>query len=186
MRARGIPALLTPDPVNISYGCGARNMTVFGMMGPTRFLLLFADGPAVMFEFAGCEHLVAGVVTVDEARPAPAISAHSGQATGESLAGFAAELASECRARVGEDSLLAVERVDFAFTDALRSHGLELRDATEVILEARRVKEPQELVAMREAIRRVEARRRRARSGPAGRRHRGGGLGRVPPRPDRS
>ena len=31
-----VPALLTPDPINVGYACGHRNMTVYGMMGPSR------------------------------------------------------------------------------------------------------------------------------------------------------
>ena len=69
MRQRGVPAVLTADPINIVYGCGVRNMTIFGMMGPSRFLLLFADGPSILFEFAGSEHLAHGALTVDEIRP---------------------------------------------------------------------------------------------------------------------
>jgi Xaa-Pro aminopeptidase len=44
MRSRGVAAVLTADPINIIYGCGVRNMTIFGMTEPSRFLLLFAQG----------------------------------------------------------------------------------------------------------------------------------------------
>ena len=47
MRLRGIPALLTADPISILYATGARNMTVHGFTGPDRFMLLFADGPTI-------------------------------------------------------------------------------------------------------------------------------------------
>ena len=156
MRQVGVPAILTADPINIVYGCGVRNMTVFGMMGPSRFLLLFADGPSILFEFAGCEHLAAGAATVDEVRPAPGITANSGPSHVAAAARFAAEIASECRLHTGADALLGVERVDFGFTDQLRAVGVRLADATGVLLEARRIKQAPELRVMGEAIRRVE------------------------------
>lgn len=160
MRARGVSALLTSDPINIIYGCGVRNMTVFGMMGPSRFLLLFSDGPSVLFEFAGSEHLARGVSTVDEVRPAPGITANSGPGFQASVRAFAAELVADCRrqmgARKGMTTALAVERVDFLLTDALRAEGLVLQDATEVFLDARRIKQPEELWVLREAVTRVE------------------------------
>lgn len=34
MSTAGVQAILTADPINIVYGCGVRNMTVFGMIGP--------------------------------------------------------------------------------------------------------------------------------------------------------
>jgi Xaa-Pro dipeptidase len=140
MVASGVPALLTADPISIAYACGARNMTVFGFMGPSRFLLLFADGPAVLYEFAGCEHLAADLPTVDRIRDAA-------EAT-------SAAIARQC-AQVGVTSL-AVERFDLSFIDGLRSSGLTLSDATPTLLEARRLKHPLELVAIREAIVRVD------------------------------
>jgi Xaa-Pro dipeptidase len=160
MARRGACALLTADPINIVYGCGVRNMTVFGMMGPSRFMLLFADGPTILFEFAGSEHLANGIATVDEVRPAPGITANSGPGFRDSVRSFAAEVAAECRRHAGDRTStglqLAVERVDFLLTDALREQGLEMLDATEVLLQARRIKQSEEVEVMREAVHRVE------------------------------
>ncbi|MBA2385615.1 MAG: aminopeptidase P family protein [Acidimicrobiia bacterium] len=153
---RGIPALLTADPVDIAYACGARNMTVYGMMGPSRFALVFAEGPTILYEFAGCEHLSVGLPTVDEVRPAPAITANAGDRYEDNAATFAAELAAECTARLGIAPTLAVERVDFPLTDALRRNGVELLDAHPVVLAARRIKQPAELDVIRSAVGMVE------------------------------
>jgi Xaa-Pro aminopeptidase len=132
-------------------------MTIFGMMGPSRFLLLFADGPSILFEFAGSEHLAHGALTVDEIRPAPGITANSGPLFLNSICSFAAELAADCRRHMGgAGCTLAVERIDFLFTDALRAEGLALLDATEIFLEARRIKQPEEIAVIRQAVLRVE------------------------------
>ncbi len=152
----GVPALLTPDPINIGYACGHRNMSVYGMMGPSRFVLVIADGPTIMFEFAGCGHLSAGLAAVDEVRTTTTITVNSGLGYGASLARFAAEIAAECRRHHPDDVRLAVEKVDFEFTDELRRNGVTLIDATGVLLEARRIKQPEELRAMRIAADRVQ------------------------------
>lgn len=152
MTAAHIPALLTADPIDIAYACGARNMTVFGMMGPSRFVLVFAEGPTILYEFAGCGHLSAGLAAVDEVRVAPTITANAGDRYQDNIAAFAAELTDECRRHVGTQPMLAVERVDFPLTDALRQLGVEVRDAQPVLLAARRIKQPEELEAIRAAV----------------------------------
>ena len=68
MRAMNVSAVLTSDPINILYATGSRNMTVFGMMGPSRFLLHCVDGPTILFEFNLGEHLAAGIPTITEIR----------------------------------------------------------------------------------------------------------------------
>ncbi len=156
MRRQNIPVLLTADPINIFYGCGVRNMTVFGMMGPSRFLLLFAEGPSILYEFAGCEHLAAGVSTVDEVRVASGITPNSGRGYAEAANTFATKISQECIERLGVGASIGVERVDYSLTDPLRSAGLQLRDASVVFLHARLLKQPEELSVMREAVRLVE------------------------------
>lgn len=156
MRAAGVPAILTADPINIIYGCGVRNMTVFGMMGPSRFLLLFAEGPSILFEFAGWNisrqawRRSTRSVRRRASRPTPV------RRSVETAARFAAEISSECRRHIGDDAPLGVERVDFVFTDELRAAGMRLADATGLFVEARRIKQMPELRVMREAIGRVE------------------------------
>lgn len=157
MDALGVPALLTPDPINIGYACGHRNMSVYGLMGPSRFMLVIAGGPTVLFEFAGCEHLTSQLSVVDEVREAPTVTSNSGSAYRVSLERFAAEIAIEVHHHHPDDARLAVEKVDFELTDAFRRHGLTMLDATAVLLEARRIKQPRELEVMRAATSRVEA-----------------------------
>ncbi len=154
MRRRHVPAILTCDPINISYACAARNMTVFSMMGPSRFLLLFADGPTVLFEFAGSEHLADSLPTIDDIRSAPSISAIAGPAYVDNIAKFANEVVAELRENGAEQ--LAVERMDYLMTDALRDRGVALSDATIVFSESRRSKQPLEIAATRIAIGRVD------------------------------
>lgn len=150
MRDQGIGFLLTADPINIVYATGVRNMTIFSMMGASRFLLFSAEGPTVLWEFAGAEHLAEGLV--DEVRTAPGVTAVSGPGYHETIARFAAEIAAECEGEVD----LAVERCDHPITDALRREGMSLLSATELFVEARMIKTLSEINVMSEAMRRVE------------------------------
>ena len=66
MTSLDVQAVLTADPINIFYATGMRNMSVFSMMDAARFALINVEGPVIVWEFAGAEHLAKGSVTVDE------------------------------------------------------------------------------------------------------------------------
>ncbi len=150
-----VPALFTADPIDIAYATGVRNMTVYSMMGAVRFLLVVADGPTVLWEFGGSEHIVEGRDTVDEVRTAPGVTPSSGPGHLAAIDGFAAEIADVCGDHIGAPMQLAVERVDHPVTDALRLAGFTLTSATDVFLAARLIKRPEEVSAMRDAMHRV-------------------------------
>jgi Xaa-Pro dipeptidase len=106
--------VLTADPINITYATSLRNMNVFSMMGATRFLLIAAEGPVVMWEYVGAEHLAAGLSTIDEVRSAPGVTALSGPPYLDACHAFAGEIAAACDASVTSRVQLAVERMDEA------------------------------------------------------------------------
>lgn len=152
-----VPWLLTADPINIAYATGVRNMAVFSMMGASRFVLVSADGPVIAWEFAGSEHLARAASTVDEVRTAPGVTALSGPGHRRAAQTFAADVAATCGASTTTPLPIAVERMDHTVTDALRSVGFELTSATEVFVESRRIKLPDEISLMCVAMTRVEA-----------------------------
>jgi Xaa-Pro dipeptidase len=157
MRRMGVGALLTPDPINILYATGSRNMTVWGLMGPSRFLLHFCEGPSILFEFNQGEHLSADLPTITEIRSSTGITAKKTPHYLGNAKRFAAEVGAECAKQLGKQHLtLAVELVDFPFTDALREAGVQLVDATPVFQQARMFKQPLEIDAMRTAVARVQ------------------------------
>jgi len=138
MRAMGISAILTPDPINILYATGSRNMTVWSLMGPSRFVLHCVDGPTILFEFNLGEHLSEGLPTLTEIRTSTGITAKKTP-----------------HFRVNNEKF-AVELVDFTFTDALRQRGVTLSEATSVFQTSRMIKQPLELDVMRYAASQVE------------------------------
>ncbi|MFO1194997.1 MAG: Xaa-Pro peptidase family protein [Rhodoferax sp.] len=158
MRSAGLPAVLIVDPNNIFYATGARNMMIFCLRAPTRYLLLFAEGPSILFEYMGSEHLADGLPTVDVVRPATAVSWLGSAGQVEAAARrFAREIADTIRTVDPGIDCLGVDRFHLAALDALRAEGLHLRDADDAFVPARAVKLPIELPYVREALRHVEA-----------------------------
>ncbi len=153
MARQDVPAVLTSNPINIIYATGARNMTVFSLMGPFRFALVLATGQVFLWEFAGCEHLVVDNPVVTDVRPAPGISAIWGESHRTEIAKFAEEI----QQVLGGEQRLAVEGFDIPALDSMRAKGLVLEDATGVFSAARLIKQPLEIAVMREAVVRVEA-----------------------------
>lgn len=156
MREHNTPVLLVLDSVNIQYASGASNMTIFSTRTPARYLLLFAEGPSILYEYFGCEHLAQNLATIDEVRPARGLCfVSSGGDPAAQAAAFAVEIASAVvDAGLSIDSL-AVDRFPFSAIDALRAQGFHLSDADAVFSTARRIKLAGEIEVMREAMSRV-------------------------------
>ena len=70
LRAHDCAAILLYDPVNIRYAFDCTNMQIWTAHNAIRYALIFADGPGIMFEFKGCEHLCDGYEGIDEVRNA--------------------------------------------------------------------------------------------------------------------
>ena len=157
MRQMAVPVAVIVDPINILYATGARNMTVWTARTPARYLLVFCDGPCILYDFFGCEHLAQGLPTIDEIRPALGLC-HVSSLADPVAAGkaFAIEIDDQIRQHLGEQRQLAVDRFPFQTIDALRARGLQLVDADPVFARARAIKLPIELPYVREAVDRVE------------------------------
>ncbi|MCY7305738.1 MAG: M24 family metallopeptidase, partial [Rhodoferax sp.] len=157
MRRTNMPALLVMDANNILYATGARNMTIFSLRAPSRYLLLFAQGPAILYEYGGCEHLSVALSTLD--RIVSAINVGYLGAGGDMESAcrrFAAEITATIRAVDPTVDCIGVDRFPFMAIDALRHAGLRLRDADEVFIPARSTKLPIEIPYLRESLRRVQ------------------------------
>ncbi|MCF5019493.1 aminopeptidase P family protein, partial [Pseudomonas lactis] len=74
LKKRDYAACVLFDPTHMRYATGSRNMQVYSARNPARYAFIPAEGPVVVFEFGGCLHLAEQLNTVDEVRPAKAIS----------------------------------------------------------------------------------------------------------------
>ena len=110
------PVMLILDSINIKYATGASNMAIFSTRTPARYLLIFAEGPAILYEYFGCEHLARNLTTINDVRPARGLCYVS---SGGDPVGQAKAMAREIAATV--DYLFAFA----ATTNAVRGHHFE-------------------------------------------------------------
>ena len=100
------------DPVNVRYATDSRNMQIWTLRNPARYVFVATDGPVVMFELQGCEHLVTHLETIDEVRPATSwFYFTAGPQMMDRAEKWAAEIACLVAAH-GGGSVVTVERTD--------------------------------------------------------------------------
>lgn len=153
LRQRDYAAGLFCDAINVRYATGSRNMQVWTLRNPARYVLVTADGPTVMFEFGGCDHLVRGLETIQEIRRTTSwFFFTSGPRMAEHAKRWAAEISDLVIAHGGGNRRLAVDRVNPEGYAALQALGISVHDGQEVAERARAIKSPDEITCLREAI----------------------------------
>lgn len=151
-------AILLFDPVNIRYALDVSNMQLWATHNPFHYAMVFADGHAIDFEYAGAEHVAKGLGTVDEIRTAnPFFYMYSGPYLEERAEQWAGEIVAALRERGGGNLRLATDKLELAGADALRRHGVTLIEGQELTEQARLIKSPHEIDLMRWTIRVSEA-----------------------------
>lgn len=149
---RGLAGIVLFNPVNIRYACDARNMQVYGLHNPCRYVFVGADGHISLFDFRNCEHLPAHLESVDEVRPAKAwYHMAVGDTAARSVQLFAGEIADLVRAHGKGQHSLAYDRLDPAGFAALQAQGVAAVDGLALMDFARMVKSSEEIACMREA-----------------------------------
>lgn len=147
MAARDIGSIVLVDPVNIRYATDTRNMQIFSARNPARYAFLPVEGPVVMFEFAGCEHLSTGSAVVDEVRPATTTSyVATAHRQPEAIRRWADEIGE--LARSYGNRRIGIERFNAQCGRALGDAGFEVVDAQEPVERARAIKSDDELALM--------------------------------------
>jgi Xaa-Pro dipeptidase len=162
LRRIGCAGAVFYDPINIRYATGTSNMQVYALHNPCRYVFVATDGPVVLFDFKGCEHLSKNYPAVDEARDA--VSWYhfvTGGRVLEKARLWAGEIEELVRRHGRGERRLAVDRLDPFGLRALESLGVRVVDGQEPANLARVIKTPDEVVALREAIGVCEAGMRR-------------------------
>jgi len=146
-------ACVLSDGINVRYATGSRNMQIWTIRNAARYVFVPAEGPVVLFDFGGCEHLSKGLETIDEIRPATTYFFFtSGPHVEERAKRWAAEIADLVRLHCGGNRRLALDRVNPVGAAALAAHGLELFDANPAVEHARAIKSADEIACMYAAI----------------------------------
>lgn len=153
LSARDYGAGVFFDPMNVRYATGSRNMQVWTLRNPARYVFVPTEGPVTMFEFSGCNHLLAGLDIIDEIRPAIGwFYFTSGPRVPEKAARWAAEIADLVTRHGGGNRRVAIDRLNPDGFLALRSHGIEIFDGNEPAERARAVKTGDEIACMQTSI----------------------------------
>lgn len=157
-------AILLYDPVNIRYATDVSNMQIWTMHNPSRYALIFADGPCLLFDYKGAEHLAKGFDLVDEVRPAIAWYYFStGARTAEWARRWGDEIADLLRSHGGGNMRLAVDKCEPLGIERLRQHKLTIVEGQALTEHARAIKSPQELEMIGWTVRVCEAAMHRVR-----------------------
>lgn len=153
LRAADVPACVLVDPINVRYATGTRNMQVYCLRNPARYVFVPVAGPVVLFEFQNCEHVARGIETVDEVRPATTWTFFkAGSRIEERARRWADEIADLYRRHCGRRGRLALDRIDPAGAEALAGHGIAVVDAGPCVERARAVKSPEEIACLEMSI----------------------------------
>ncbi len=158
LRRRDLAGALLYDPVNIRYATDSTNMQLWVAHNPTRHCFVAAEGPVVLFDYFSCEHLSDHSGVVDEVRPAQSwMYLYSGELTDAKVAKWAASIADLVRQHGGGNTRLAIDHLNPEGVEALARFGISVHSGEAVMENARLIKSPDEILAMRRAIVACEA-----------------------------
>lgn len=145
--------VLLYDPVNIRYATDSTNMQVWVAHNPTRYALVLAGGPVVVWDYPTSEHLSAHLDLVDEFRTGIQwMYQFAGQETVRNVTRWGAEIEALVAEHGGGNRRLAVDRANPVAIHELARRNLDVRNGEELMELARAVKSPDEIDAMRCAI----------------------------------
>jgi len=157
LRKHHCPAILLYDPVNIRYATDTSNMQVWAGRNPARYVMVFADGRIVAWEFHSSEHVWDGLDLDVELRGALSWTFfNAGHDAGRRAKTWGSEIIDVFRRHAPGERLLAVDRLDPFGSACLEKHGLTLLDGQALMETARLIKSAGELVLIGESLRTAE------------------------------
>ena len=151
LAAHDCDGALLYDPINIRYATDTTNMSIWTMHNAVRFVFVATDGPLVLFEFSHGEFLSLHSEVIDEIRPArSAMRFYVGDRAPEIIRLWADEIVEliDVSSRSG-GRRLAIDSLALGQLRELESRQVDLVDAWPVMDDARTVKSPDEIAALR-------------------------------------
>jgi Xaa-Pro dipeptidase len=141
------------DPINIRYACGVSNMQVYSLHNPCRYVFIAADGPLILFDFHGCEHLSKDAVAVDEVRDAISwYHFNSGPRNHQHAGLWFAEIDDLMHQYGAGNQRIAIDRIDPIGSHLLEAGGYQIIEGQEVAHMARMIKTDEEILSIRDAV----------------------------------
>ena len=151
IRAQGLDAIILVEPLSIRYATGARNCTLFQMHIQAGYLFIPADGPVVYFDSAPGRKSGGQLETIDEIRSdiLPLSYMFAGDQHRDWTAKWASQMDDLIRSHCGQGAKkIGIERAGFHAEQALLAKGHILSDVAPVLAQARKIKSPEEILAM--------------------------------------
>lgn len=154
LRINECDGALLHDPLMIRYATDTANMPVWTMHNEVRHCYVATDGPVVMFEFSKGEFLDAHSHVIDEFRPARSLHPfYVGNRVEEQAKRWGGDMARLVREHARNDTpRLAIDTMTLDGVRALEAEGIAVVPGMQIFEDARVVKGPDELKAMRRAI----------------------------------
>ena len=153
LRAADYAGIILCNPLNIRYATDSTNMQVWTAHNAVRYCFVATDGPVILFDFHGGLHLSDHLDLIDEVRPATAwYYMGAGKRVPEIAAQWAAELADLINAHGGGNQRIAIDQANHEGIAALQAHGLQIFNGEAIVEQAKVIKHPEEIKAMRCSI----------------------------------
>ncbi|MGW4336387.1 M24 family metallopeptidase [Rhodococcus koreensis] len=150
---RDYAGALLSDPLNIRYATGSRNMPVWTMHAPGRYVFVATDGPVVLFEFGSSMRVTPDLPVVDEVRQSTSwFYFMAGPRVHEKTEQWAADVIDLMNQHGGSNRRLAIDRCEPWGAQLLVDAGIRLFDAQEPVEQARRIKTPDEIKCLQLSV----------------------------------
>ena len=148
---QGFDAIILLEPLSIRYATGVRNCTLFQMHIQAGYLFIPAEGPVVYFDSEPGRNTGSTLETIDEIRDdlMPLSYMFAGPRHGEWTSQWADQIDDLIRTHCGTGARrIGVERAGFHAEQALIAKGHHVADVAPVLAHARKIKCPEEILAM--------------------------------------
>lgn len=155
IKAQGLDAIILIEPLSIRYATGVRNCTLFQMHIQAGYLFVPADGPVVYFDSEPGRKTGGQLETIDEVRDdiLPLSYMWASERQQVWCAKWADQMGDLIRTHCGRGSKrIGIERAGFHAEQALLAKGHLLSDVAPVLAHARKIKSPEEILAMNMTI----------------------------------
>ena len=152
--AHGLDAVVLVEPLSIRYATGVRNCALFQMHIQAGYLFMPADGPVIYFDSQPGRETGRQLETIDEVRDdlVPLSYMFSGHRQREKACQWAAQIGDLIATHCGAGARIGVDRAGFHAEQALIGRGFTLADAAPALAHARKIKCPEEILAMNLAL----------------------------------
>lgn len=153
LKARDCAAIILYDQLNIRYATDATNMQIWCSHNESRYAMIFAEGPVILFDYGGKDFLSHGLPTIDEVHPARDFYyMQSGIEQDRDVKLWIGEMEELLRLYGGKNKRIALDRSSPLAVHALVGAGFHVLDGFELMEQARKIKSAGELELMRYSV----------------------------------